>query len=68
MSEKTVRISEQPKRHGGRVKSSYPEFTKKLRATTNERLQFLDLLQSRNPTGDSRQDFLILLDLLQKKG
>lgn len=68
MSEQKTSTRELPQRHGGRIKSDFPEFVKKLRATEDERNQFLDLLRIHNPTGDTRQDFLLLLDLLQKKG
>lgn len=64
MSEqKTSKREQQPTRHGGRVKSSIPEFLKKLRATEEERSKFSSLL-----TGDSRQDFLLLLSLLENQG
>jgi hypothetical protein len=68
MSEQISRRKEQTsQRHGGRIASPYPEFMKKLRATEEERMQFLDLLRIHNPTGDTRQDFLILVDLLKQK-
>jgi hypothetical protein len=41
--------------------SPYPHFLKKLRATPEERKEFMSKL-----TGDARKDFVILLEALRK--
>ena len=49
------------KRKGaGRKPGSFPVFVKKLRATDEERAEFMSML-----TGDARQDFVILFDALK---
>lgn len=57
----TKQTSKPKKHYGGRIKSPFDEFNKKLRATKEEQAEFLRLLREINPTGDTRQDFLILL-------
>lgn len=44
----------------GRKPASFPEFTKKLRATEEEQKEFMDML-----TGDATSDFVILVNLLR---
>ncbi|MCZ2078407.1 MAG: hypothetical protein LC130_25830 [Bryobacterales bacterium] len=50
------------KKLGPPVRQSIPEFQKKFRATPEEKLEFLELL-----TGDSRADFIRILELLRKE-
>lgn len=53
--------------HGGKRKGAgrkpalLPSFSKKLRATINERAEFFALL-----TGDARRDFVILMNALKR--
>lgn len=49
------------KREGaGRKPASLPEFTKKFRASEDERNEFMDMLM-----GDATSDFIILINLLR---
>ena len=58
----TPGLTKKPRgRQGGRHKSPFPLFFKKLRATPNERKELTKLL-----TGDSRADFVKILEALKK--
>lgn len=56
-----ARVPSIGKKLGAPVIHNVPEFSKKLRATEEERAEFYAML-----TGDARKDFLIILNALRK--
>lgn len=56
------RIPSEGKKLGAPVRQKIPEFSKKFRATLQERQEFYSFL-----TGDSRRDFIVILNALRKR-
>jgi len=62
MIKKTPNIHGGKRKGAGRKPALFPHFLKKLRATDEERKEFISLL-----TGDARKDFLLILNALKKQ-